>query len=78
MVKDQAYFQRLVLYIHYNPQKHGLIDDYALWPFSSYTGLLSTQPTRLNRDEVIATFGDRDNFEALHLEYKPGEDEEEF
>ncbi|MBW1789537.1 MAG: hypothetical protein JRK53_23465 [Deltaproteobacteria bacterium] len=55
-----------------------MIDDYALWPFSSYTGLLSTQPTRLNRDEVIAAFGDRETFESLHLEYKPGEDEEEF
>jgi len=26
LVKDQAYFQRLVLYIHYNPQKHGSTD----------------------------------------------------
>ena len=57
LVTDGDYFKNLVLYIHYNPQKHGLIDDYRLWPFSSYTALLSNQPTRLKRDEVLAAYG---------------------
>ena len=77
-ITDDAYFQRLVLYIHYNPQKHGLIDDFRLWPFSSYGALLSDQPTRLKRDEVLAAFDGREFFIQQHDEYKPGELDEEF
>ena len=30
-VADDAYFARLVVYIHHNPQKHGLVDDHRNW-----------------------------------------------
>ncbi|MBU1661839.1 MAG: transposase [Chloroflexi bacterium] len=77
-VTDDNYFRRLVLYIHRNPQKHGLIDDFRLWPFSSYASLFSDQPTRLIRDEVLAAFGDIETFIQQHDEFNPGEFEEEF
>jgi REP element-mobilizing transposase RayT len=32
---DQQYFE-LVNYIHQNPAKHGLVEDYREWPYSSY------------------------------------------
>ena len=78
LVTDDNYFRQLVLYIHYNPQKHGLIDDFRLWPFSSYAASLADQPTRLKRDEVLAAFGGREAFEQQHDEYKSGELDEEF
>ncbi len=78
IITDDAYFWRLILYIHHNPQKHGLIDDFRLWPFSSYESLLSNQPTRLKRDEVIAAFGDIETFKKDHREYKSDELDDEF
>jgi REP element-mobilizing transposase RayT len=35
-VTDRDYFARLLIYIHQNPQRHGLIEDYRAWPYSSY------------------------------------------
>jgi len=65
-VDSDAYFTWLVIYIHQNPQKHGLVDDFRTWPHSSYQTLLSTEPTRLKRDDVLAWFGGVDNFVVLH------------
>ncbi len=36
LVTDHAHLLYLVRYIHYNPQKHGFVDDYRKWPYSSY------------------------------------------
>jgi len=65
-VTSDAHFIWLVIYIHQNPRKHGFVDDFRIWPHSSYRTLLSTKPTRLKRDDVLAWFGGVDNFVALH------------
>ena len=56
-VHDLAYFQRLVIYIQQNPQKHGIVDDFREWPFSSYTALVTEKMTHLQRDKVRNWFG---------------------
>jgi len=66
LVTSDAYFVRLVVYIHQNPQKHGLVDDFRTWPYSSYRAFLSPRPTHLRRDDVLAWFDGVDNFVALH------------
>jgi putative transposase len=55
-VTSDAYFTALIVYIHRNPQRHGLVDDFRTWPLSSYGALLSSQSTRLARDQVLAWF----------------------
>jgi putative transposase len=57
-VKDSPYFLRLLVYIHQNPQRHGLIDDFRDWPYSSYGVLTGNQPTFIRRDVVREWFGD--------------------
>ena len=52
----------LVTYIHRNPQKHGLVDDFRDWPWSSYPALISEKPTKIQRTEVIDWYGSRANF----------------
>jgi putative transposase len=65
-VRDNVYFSRLVTYIHQNPQRHGLVDDFRDWKYSSYYALITNGATRLKRDTVIAWFDDLDNFTAAH------------
>jgi len=65
-VTSDVYFIWLVTYIHQNPQKHGLVDDFRTWPFSSYHALLSTKPTRLKRDDVLMWFDGKEAFETSH------------
>jgi putative transposase len=65
-VTSDAYFVYLITYIHQNPQKHGFVDDFRLWPYSSYHTILSTKPTRLKRGEVLAWFDGPAEFQVLH------------
>jgi REP element-mobilizing transposase RayT len=65
-VASDAYFTWLIVYIHRNPQKHGLVDNFRAWTYSSYHAHLSTKPTRLQRDEVLAWFDGAAGFRAFH------------
>ncbi len=67
-VRSDAYFRRLVLYIHQNPQKHRFVQDFRDWPYSSYHTLLSLKQTLLQRDEVIAWFDTKDGFHFSHAQ----------
>lgn len=66
-VTSDSYFARLVVYIHRNPKKHGFVDDFREWPYSSYHTLLATQPTRLKREEVLGWFGSSRDLVEAHL-----------
>jgi REP element-mobilizing transposase RayT len=66
LVDSDDYLRRLVVYIHRNPQEHGLVSDFRNWPYSSYAMLLGTLPTGLQRDDVLSWFGGRAGFIAAH------------
>ena len=65
-VTDDCYFLNLVAYIHHNPQKHGFVDDFRQWHYSSYQAHLSRQTTRLKREQVLDWFQGREAFAAFH------------
>ena len=65
-VTSDAYFARLVVNIHQNPQKHGFVEDFRDWPYSSYQALMSTRPTRLKRDTVLDWFHGVKNVAEAH------------
>ena len=67
-VTSDAYFRRLIAYIHQNPQRHGLIDNFQIWPYSSYQIILSHKPTHIHREEVLTWFGDGKAYQAYHQE----------
>jgi len=68
IITSDAYFYRLITYIHKNPQKHGFVDDFRDWQWSSYQALLSEKATHLGRESVYEWFGSRDFFEEFHQE----------
>jgi REP element-mobilizing transposase RayT len=65
-VDDDAYFSQLVSYIHLNPEKHGLIDDFKNYPHSSYRSHLSKSITRLKQKQVLEWFGGIDGYIQFH------------
>lgn len=71
-VNDNAYLTTLIMYIHTNAEKHGFVDDFSDYPFSSYRIHLSDDPTELERKDVIDWFGGRDTFERMHQTYGLG------
>lgn len=67
-VKDEHYYSQLIYYIHANPQRHCIVDNFKDYPYSSYNSLLSEKPTKLLRSETIGWFGDREAFRIFHNE----------
>jgi putative transposase len=65
-VDTDRYFTSLVVYIHRNPQKHGFVEDYRQWPHSSYRSILSDNPSRLQRADVLGWFGGQSGFVQAH------------
>lgn len=65
-VTNDSYFTTLIFYIHFNPQKHGFVDDFRDWEWSSYPALVGSGHTKLKRDEVLNIFDGIKGFEAFH------------
>ncbi len=65
-VTDARYFAALVRYVHQNPQRHGLHDDFRTWPYSSWSLVTGTRPTRLDRATVLDWCGGLDALRGAH------------
>jgi hypothetical protein len=65
-VTNNSYFMTLIFYIHYNPQKHGFVDDFRDWEWSSYHAIVGTGETKLKRIEVLNLFGGLQAFQEFH------------
>ena len=65
-VLTEDHFRRLLVYIHRNPQTHGLIDDFREWKYSSYGVLTQETPTTLAREAVWNAYGTRRGVQEAH------------
>ena len=63
LVKDEAHRHVLGVYVHINPQRHGIVSAFREWPYSSLAELSSYGPTQLRRDDLFAWYGGRSGFE---------------
>lgn len=66
LIDDESYLKRLIFYIHYNPEKHEIVEDFRTYKFSSYLAFLSGKKSKLSREEVIEYFGDRNDTIEYH------------
>ena len=68
LIESEAQLRHLVTYIHGNPQKHGFIDDFRDWEWSSYNKIL--HPVNANGyNETMTWFENKKEYEKCHLEY---------
>ncbi len=65
-VTSDDYFTNLIFYIHFNPQKHGFVNDFREWPWSSFEAMLNQAPSKIQREQVLSWFGDAARFKAFH------------
>ena len=65
-VDNDKYFSQLIFYIHANPQKHGLIDDFREWNYSSYHSITLEKISKLKKKEVIDWFGNIEEYKEFH------------
>ena len=65
-ITEQEYLQYVIFYSHYNPEKHGLTNDFKSFRFSSYSAFLSSQTTSISRDLVFELFDGKSGFINYH------------
>ena len=66
LINSEEYRQMAVVYIHNNPVKHGFCTSPENWKFSSYKSIIAKGVTKIERDEVISWFENRENFIFYH------------
>ena len=72
-ITSDRYFAALVRYIHHNPRKHGFVNDFRDWPYSSYHILTQTDVSQTDTVSETASvltvldwFGGAQGIQDLH------------
>ena len=65
-VNSDAYFTKLIHYIHNNPIHHHFTTDYKTWKYCSYKAFLSLKRTLIERKTVLEWFGSIEDFIEFH------------
>ena len=65
-VFDELHVCRLITYIHQNPQRHGFVNDFREWPYSSYHAQCSNEETSLTGGVVPRFFHDPKEYLKAH------------
>ncbi len=68
VIEDEEYLKTLLLYIHLNPKRHKLIEDFSNYKHSSYQSIIKTHPSFLQKKDVLELFGGHDNFVYCHFQ----------
>lgn len=66
MIENQDYLEQVLFYIHTNPAKHDIQQDFKTYKYSSYRHILSDKTTFVAKDHVLELFGSIKNFEIYH------------
>ena len=67
-IEDDSQMIQTAVYIHANPLKHKVMNDFTEYQWSSWNNILSEAPTTLLRKEIITYFGTRSHFIKTHRE----------
>jgi putative transposase len=65
-VNDIEYLKRVIIYIHRNPEHHGIMTNFRDYPWSSYSRILDDKITKLKKEEVVGWFENKQNFIVCH------------
>jgi len=76
-IVDENNFLHLVCYIHRNPIHHGITDNYADYPYSSYMNFIDEKKSFTHKKRILNAFGGKENFICAHEEFKLNPDKGE-
>ena len=66
-IDKESHFTQTIIYIHANPLKHKIFKDFMEYNWSSWKSIVSVNPTKLNRQEVLDWFGGLESFIDTHM-----------
>lgn len=65
-IDSEDYLTAMILYCHFNPQIHGLVDDFRKWSFTSYHSILNNNADFLSSETTLNWFNGFHKFEKAH------------
>ena len=65
-IENDEYLRTVVVYIHRNPVKHGLVSDLSQWKYSSYLEYLNKLPGYCNNRELLEWFSSIELYKFCH------------
>jgi len=66
LIENQDYLEYAIFYTHYNPEKHGIIDNFRQYKYSSFKAINRKGKTSMARDFVLELFGGKKEFLNYH------------
>ena len=66
-VKDEYHLKNLLVYIHYNPVRHGITTRFPNYSYSSFKLILRNQLPGISSDELYNWYGSPELFFEKHL-----------
>jgi putative transposase len=66
LIAEESYLINLILYVHFNPEHHHMVDDFRSYKYSSYSDYLEPETSFLKKEDILAIFGQKENFVAVH------------
>lgn len=70
IISSESYLTRIIMYIHLNPFKHKLVEDFRKWKYSSFNSYSTQLPTKITREVGLEWFGGLQEFLKMHQEIK--------
>jgi putative transposase len=66
-VYDDQYFSEMVYYIHANPSKHRICNNFTKYQYSSYNAYIFDGESFLKKEAILNWFGSKEEFINYHL-----------
>lgn len=66
LINNEQYLRTVVIYIHRNPLRHGLVKDLAEWKHSSYQEYIQETPRYCKNRSVLDWFSTREIYNFCH------------
>lgn len=66
LIDNEIYLSRIILYIHLNPIKHGLVLKLNEWRYSSFVSYCTEKTSKVSRELGLEWFGGIPGFLKIH------------
>ncbi|WP_425636281.1 transposase [Algoriphagus yeomjeoni] len=66
VIDNENYLSRIILYIHLNPIKHGLVKKVNEWKYSSFESYCTNKTSKVSKELGLVWFGGIHEFLKIH------------